>query len=175
MAETASRSTYIYSSLFSSPELPQGPQPPEVEAMGSTTRHRPGLVGGITTSAQSSFSSLHSDAAMESRLAPSPTSLLSPLLGLPSSNEGVETTAQEQVIPEVRGTEAVETLPNNIPPEVVSPTSVAEWRLRQSRLPPQPEPLTIPQSPPESVPSSTSDFPFSSATSLQSGIGRFTP
>ncbi len=42
------------------------------------------------------------------------------------------------VIPEAIGTRVVETLPNSTPPEVVSlpPTSVAEWRSRQSRLPP---------------------------------------
>ncbi len=167
-------STYTYGS-FLSPELPQ---PAEIEAMGSTTRHRPGLVGGIPTSTQSSFSSLPSDAAMESHLTPSPTPLLSPLLGLPSSQtltEGVETTPQEQVpvvIPEASGTKAVETLANSTPAEVVSvpPTSVAEWRLRQSRLSPHPEAVTIPQSPPESVLSTTSDFPLSSATSLRTGI-----
>ncbi len=165
-------STYTYSSLLS-PELPQ---PAEVEAMGSTTRHRPGLIGGIPTSTQSSFSSSPSDAAMESRLTPSPTPLLSPLI--PSSKtlaEGVETTMQEQVIPEARGTKAVETLPHSTPPEVVpvSPTSVAEWRLRQSQLSPHPEAPRIPQSPPESVLSSTSEFPLSSATSLQTAMRPF--
>ncbi len=170
-------STFTYGSLFLSPELSQ---PAEVEAMGSTTRHRPGLVGGILTSTQSSFSSLPSDAAMESRPTTTLTPLLSPLLGLPSSQtltEGVETTTQEQVVPEARGTKVVETLANSTPAEVVSvpTTSVAEWRLHQSRLPPQPEAVTIPQSPPESALSSTSDFPLSSATSLQTGIGRFSP
>jgi hypothetical protein len=46
------------------------------------------------------------------------------------------------------GTEAIRTLPNNTPPDVVpllAPTSVAEWRLHQSQLPPHPEALTIPQ------------------------------
>jgi hypothetical protein len=76
----------------------------------------------------------------------------------------------EQVTPEVRGTEAVEpeALANSPPPEVVSvlPTSVTEWRLRQSQLPPQPEAVTTPQSPPESVLSSTSDLALSSVMSL---------
>ncbi len=173
MAETTS--TYTYGSLFLSPEFPQ---PAEVEAMDSTTRHPPGLVGGTPVSTRSSFSSLPSDAAMESRHTRSPTPLLGPLLGLPSSRtltEGVETTAQEQVIPEVRGTEVVETLPNSTPPGNVSvpPISVAEWQLRQSRLPPHPEAVRIPQSPPESMVSSTSDFPLSSATSLQTAMGAF--
>jgi len=172
-------STYTYGP-FLSPELPQ---PVEVQAMGSTTGHRPGLFGGIPMSTQSSFSSLPSDAAMESHLTPSLTPLLSPLLGLPSSQtltEGVETTSQEQVpvvIPGARGTKAVETLVNSTPAEVVSapPTSVAEWRLRQSRLPPHPEPLAIPQSPPQSMLSNTSDFPLSSATSLQTAMRPFSP
>jgi hypothetical protein len=61
------------------------------------------------------------------------------------------------------GTEAIRTLPNNTPPDVVpllAPTSVAEWRLHQSQLPPHPEALTIPQAsnPPESVLSTTSGF-----------------
>jgi hypothetical protein len=72
--------------------------------------------------------------------------LLSPLFESPTLTEGVEMTTQG---------------------------SVAEWRLRQSRLPP--DALTIPQSPPESVLSSLSDFPLSSATSLQSRMGRFSP
>ncbi|KAI9445710.1 hypothetical protein BJY52DRAFT_1216594 [Lactarius psammicola] len=177
VAETAS--THTYASSFLSPRLPRSA---EVQAKGATTRHRPGLVGGTPASAQSSFSSMlsESDAAMESRLTPSPTALLSPLLGFPSSQtltEGVEMTTQGQVIPEARGTKAVETLPDSTPPEVVSaaPTSVAEWRLHQLRLSPHPEPLTIPQSPPESVFSGTSEFPLSSATSLQTALPSMRP
>ncbi|KAI9453197.1 hypothetical protein BJY52DRAFT_1189751 [Lactarius psammicola] len=176
VAETTSTLTY---GSFLSPELPQ---PDEVQAMGPTTRHRPGFVYGTLTSTTSSFSSQpsDSDAAMESRLAPSSTTLLSPLLGFPSSQtltEGVETTTKERVSPKVRVTGAVETLLNSTPAEVVSvlPTSVTEWRLRQSQLPPHPEAVTIPQSPPESMLSGTSDFPLSSATSLQTGMGRFSP
>ncbi|KAH9165429.1 hypothetical protein EDB89DRAFT_302679 [Lactarius sanguifluus] len=171
-------STQTYGSLFLSPELPQ-----PAEVLASPTRHRPGLAGGIPTSTQSSssFSSSPSDAVTESRLTPSPTGLLSPLLGLPSSQmltEGVETTTQEQALQEAGGTKAVETLPDSTPAKVVSvpSTTVAEWRLRQSLLlPSHPEPLTIPQSPPESVLSYTSDFPLSSATSLQTGMGAFSP
>jgi hypothetical protein len=156
---TETMSTLTYGSFFS----PGFPHPTEVQAMGTTTRHRP-------TFAQLSFSSLPLDAAMESHLslAPSPNPLLSPLLGFPSSRT---------LIPEVRDSEAVETLPNSTLAEVVSvpPTSVAEWRLSQSRLPPHhPEAVTIPQSPPESVLSSTSDFARSSVTSLQTRMG-FSP
>ncbi|KAH9041938.1 hypothetical protein EDB84DRAFT_1559528 [Lactarius hengduanensis] len=134
------------------------PSPPD--AAETTSTHTYGslflrLVGGIPTSTQSSssFSSSPSDAATESRLTPSPTGLLSPLLGLPSSQtltEGVETTTQEQAIQEAGGTKAVETLPDSTPAKVVSvpPTSVAEWRLRQSLLlPPHPEPLDDPAKP----------------------------
>ncbi|KAI9439448.1 hypothetical protein BJY52DRAFT_1421308 [Lactarius psammicola] len=168
---------------FTSSSLPWSPkllQPTEVQTIGSTTRHRPGLIGGTPTSTQSYFSSLLSDASMESRLTPSLTPLLSPLQGPPSLKiltEGVETTTREQVIPEARGTQAVETLANSTPAEVVSVplTSVAEWRLRQSRLPLHPEAVTIPQSPPESVLSLTSDFSLSSVTSTHTGVGRFSP
>ncbi len=174
VAETMSM--FTSGSLFLSPEFPQ---PAEVQAMGSTSKHRPGLVGGIPTSTQLSFSS-HSDADMESHLTPSPTALLSPPLELPSSTtltEGVEMTTQEQVVPEVRGTEAVETSANSTLAEVVfvPPTSVAEWRLRQSRPPPHPEAPTIPQSPTESVLSGVSDFSLSPGTSLQTGMGTFSP
>ena len=155
------------------------PSPSPQSVMGFTTRHRPGPVYGIPMSTQSSFSSLPLDAAMESRFTTSPTRLLSPLLGLPSSKtlpEGVEMTGQEQVIPEVQDTEAVETLTNSTPVESV-PMSVAAWRLevRQSQLPP--EAMTMPQSPSdsESVLSGTSGFPLSSATSLRTRMGPFSP
>ncbi|KAH9017970.1 hypothetical protein EDB85DRAFT_1897394 [Lactarius pseudohatsudake] len=169
--KTTSTLTMTYGSCLS-PELPQ---PAEVQAMGSTTRHLPGFVGGIPTSIQSSSPS---GAAMEGHLTPSPTPLLSPLLELPSSiilTEAVETTTQEQVVLEVRGAEMVETFPNSSPPKVVPPTSVAEWLLHQSRLPPHPEPLTVPQCSPDSVPSSTPCHPLSSATSLRTGMGTFLP
>ena len=66
------------------------------------------------------------------------------------------------------------------PQEVSAPTTpsgrpVAEWRLHQSRRPPHPDAPTIPPSPPESVLSSMSDFPLSSATSLQTRMGGFSP
>jgi hypothetical protein len=167
---------YTYGSNFLSPELPQSA---EVQAMGSRTAHRPGLVGGTPTSTRSSLS-LPSDAAMESRRTPSPAPLLSSLRGLSSSHtltEGVERSAQEELIPETRGLKSMETLVDSMPAEVASVplSSVAEWRLRQSRLPPQTDAMTIPQSPSESVPSSMSDFPLSSATSLQTRMGPFSP
>ena len=148
--------------------------------MNSTGRHHPGPVGGTPASSQRSFSLILPDTktVSESRLTPSPTPLLSPLLGLLSSQTlkgGVETTTQEQVIPKARVTKTVETMSNSIhaPPEMsakVASSSVAEWRLQvPSQLPPQLEAQTqtIPQSPPESVPSSNSDFLLSPATSLQ--------
>ncbi|KAH9030232.1 hypothetical protein EDB83DRAFT_2554982 [Lactarius deliciosus] len=144
--KTTSTLTMTYGSYLT-PELPQ---PAEVQAPGSTTRHLPGLVGGLPTFIQSS---LPSGTAMEGHLTPSSTPLLSPLLELSSSmilTEAVETTTQEQVVLELRGAEEVETFPNSSPPKVVPPTSVAEWLLHQSRLPPHPEPLTVPQSSPDS-------------------------
>ena len=168
-SSVAATSPDTYGSLFLSPELPQ-----------ATTQQHPELVDGIPTSTQSSLTSLPSDAAIDTGRTPSPIGLLSPLLGLPSSKtltEGVETSTQEQAIPEVRGPKAVETSANSNPAEAVSIplASVTEWRLHQSQLPQEFEALTIPQSPPASVLSSTSDFPLSSATSLQTGMGRFSP
>jgi len=130
------------------------PQPPEADAI-----HRSVFIGVTPTSTQSSFTSLPSDTALESRFTPSPTAWPSPPLELPSSNTFVETASPEQVTHEVRGTEA---FMNSPPPEVV----VAEWRLRQSQLPPQTGALIIPQSPPESMLSSSSDLPLSSVVNL---------
>ncbi|KAF8256586.1 hypothetical protein EI94DRAFT_316051 [Lactarius quietus] len=175
-SDIAETTTALTHGSFSSLEFPQ---PAEVRTMGSTTQSRPPLVGSFPTSSQSSFSSLLPDTTMESHLATSPSPFLSPLIGLPSSKtltEGVETTTQEQVTPEIGGTEAIETLANpSTPLQVASvlPTAVAEWRLRQSRLPPQAEAVETPQSPPVSVLSSSSDFPLSSATSLQTRMGLF--
>ncbi|KAH9175094.1 hypothetical protein EDB89DRAFT_2227617 [Lactarius sanguifluus] len=149
-------SAYAYSSLISSP------QPSEVQVLGRSTLNRPGL-GGIPTST-SSFLSSPSDAAMGCiTLSQTPT-------------EGAEMTTQERVVPQARGTETMETLPNSTPPGAmpVPSTNVAEW-LRQLRVPPHPEPLTIPQSPPETVLYSTSDFSHSSATSLRTAMGPFSP
>ncbi|KAH9029690.1 hypothetical protein EDB85DRAFT_1509827 [Lactarius pseudohatsudake] len=139
---------------------------PELSQSGSsTTRHRPGFVEGIPTSTQSSFSISHSDTSVEGRL--------TPLLGLSLSQtlkDGTGTTTQEQVIPWARGTQAVETLLDSSPLEVVSlpPTSATEWWLPHPGLHQRPEAPTIPPSRPESALSSTSDFSLSAA-SLISG------
>ena len=116
-----------------------------------------------------------SDASSESRLTPPSVDLLSPLLGLSFSKtltERVGTTVQEEPIPDAEGL-SNSTLLDVVP--LCAPTSVAEWRLHQSRLPPDPDMLRIPQSPPESVLSSMSDFPLSSATSLQTRMWGFSP
>jgi len=161
-------SANAHGSLFLNP-LPQ-----------STTQHHSEFVDGIPTTSQLSFS-LPSDATTNSRHTPSPITFLSPILGLSSSRtltEGLETTMQEQVIPKGGARAAAETLPNSIPPDaeyIPAPMSVAEWRLRQSRLTPDPEAGIIPRSPPESVLSSASDFPLSSATSLQTRSWGFSP
>ncbi len=165
MAE--STSTLTYGSLFMSPELRR---PTEVQAVGSTTQQGPGVIGGISTRPSLSTPPLHSP--VERQHTPTRISLLSPLLGLSSPQiptEGVETATHEQVVLEARGTQAVETLPNSPPQENLSsrPTSVAEWRLRvpQPQLHPDPDAPPIPQSPPESVRSGTTDFSLASAGS----------
>ncbi|KAH9037701.1 hypothetical protein EDB84DRAFT_1128646 [Lactarius hengduanensis] len=142
---------------FSSPELSR---PAEV---GSTIQHRPGLIGGGFTSTQSSFSTSHSDTPVKG--------CITELLGLSSSQtlkEGVETTTQEQVIPGVRGTQAVETLLDGSPPEAASPppTSTTEWWLPHLGLHQYPGAPTIPPSRPESVLSSASDVSLSAASSI---------
>jgi hypothetical protein len=165
-AETTSILTY---GSFLSPEMPQSA---EVKATGSTSQHHPRLVDGISVSTQSPFS-FPSDDSVESRLAQQPSGLLSPLSWSKTLTEGAEMTTQEQLIPEARGTEAIGALRNSTLPDAVpltGPTSVAEWRLHQSRLPPDPEALRIPQSPPESILSGSSEFPLSSATSLQTRL-----
>lgn len=164
---------------FLSPE-PAGSA--DVQAISTPGQHYPSLVqvGDTPVLAQLSFSSLLSDTTSENHLTPGPSQnpFIGPLLGLrfPSSqtlNEEMETTTGEKA----RELNAVETLSNSTlaPPEVsaqVTPSSVAEWRLQvPSQLPPQPEVPTIPQSPTESVPSSISDFPLSSATSMQTRMG----
>jgi hypothetical protein len=138
-----------------SPELPQ-----------STTQHHLGLVGGIPTSSRLSFSSSPLDATTKSRPTPPPITLLSPLLRLSSSKtltEGLETTTQEKVVPKASARTAVETFPNSTPPD-------AEYNPA-----PDPEAGTTPQSPPESMLTTVSDFPLSSATSLQTRTWGFPP
>jgi len=73
------------------------------------------------------------------------------------------------------GTKVVEVSSNNRPQGVHHMiTSVAEWRLQVSQPEEHPQPrLAIPQRPPETVLSSTSDFTLSSATSLQTAMGPF--
>ncbi len=181
-------STLTYGSSLS----PEFSRFAEAQAVGSTTRHRPGVVGDIPTSTH--FSSSHSDSPVEGRLTPTLTPLLGPLPGLSLSQtpkEGAETTTQEQVIPGARGTHAVDALPNSSPPEVVSlpPPSTADWWLPQPGLHQHPEAPAIPQSRPESALSYTSDFSLCSASlpssttgsppsptaSLQSEMGTFSP
>ena len=167
VAETTS--THTYSSLFLNPESA------DVQAMGSTSRHRPEIIDGAPMFTQSSFSSFPSDASPESQFTPPPIDLLSPPLGLSSSKdlkERVETITQELPIPEAAGTAAIKTLPSSTPPDVIplpTATTVAEWQLHQSRLPSPTTALRRPQSPLASE--STSDYPYPSATSSQTGMG----
>ena len=164
-------STNTYSSLYTTPE---SSQPAQVQGTGSTIRNRPWLADGVpaSRSTQPSFPSLPSGSAMEIRLASSPTSFLSPLLGFPSPRVlagGAETTpTQGQILPEGRDVEA-EKLANGIPAEVAPST----WsRPSQPRPLPQPEAL---QSPSDTVSSNSSYIPPSSATSLQTRLANFSP
>ena len=167
-------STNTYDSLFTTPESSQSAQ---AQGTGSAIRNRPWLVDGIPTSrsTQPSFLSLPSDSAMEIRLASSPSAFLSPLLGFPSPRVltgGAEPTpTQGQILPEVRDVET-ENLTNGIPGDAVQPT---RSRPSQPRPLPQPEAVTMLQSPPESVSSTSSYFQPSSATSLRTRIGNFSP
>ncbi|KAH9051867.1 hypothetical protein EDB87DRAFT_1816926 [Lactarius vividus] len=110
---------------------------------------------------RSTFSS-HSDSVVER-----PTSLLGLSLSQ-ALEEGVETTTQEQVIPGVRGTQAVETSLAGSPPEAapLPPTSTAEWWLPHPGLHRHSEAPTIPPSRPESVLSSASDFSLCATSSI---------
>ncbi|KAI9433334.1 hypothetical protein H4582DRAFT_1003264 [Lactarius indigo] len=151
---TAPRVPSPYGSALS-PELSRSTE------VGSTTRHRPGLVGRVPTSLQSSFSASHSDTSVEGRL--------TPLLGLSLSQthrDAVGTTTQGQVIPVARGTQAVETMLDGSPLEAASlpPTSFTEWWLPYPGLHRCPEAPTIPPSRSESVLSSTSEFSLSTAS-----------
>ena len=139
MAEATS--SHTDGSLILSPGFPQSS---EIQATGSTSGHPPGIVDGIPTSTRSSFSFL-SDGAVVNRFTPPQTALLSPPRGLSSTKrrtEGVKTKTQERLRVTARGTKAKSPLPHTEAP-------------------------TIPQRPPESTPSSASDFAHSSATSLQ--------
>ena len=156
--------TLFYKRHFLSPSVPSS----SVADTASASRYRPWFFHGNPTATQP-FPSSPSDTSMDIRLTSPPTSSLSPLLGLPSSRmptEGWETTTLGLVMPEVRDAQVVKTL------EAVDvpPTSTAEWR---SRPLPQPEAVTTLQSPTETVQSSTSYIPASSATSLQTRMGRF--
>ena len=135
-------STDTDGSLFLSPEFPQ---PSDVQATGSTSRHRPGIVDGIHVSTQSSFSTFPSDhGTSANRFTPLQTSLMSPQRGLSSSK--MPTEEMEATTQEAGGTEG------------------------KSQLPPL-DALRTSHSPPGSIVSSMSDFTHSSATSLQTAMG----
>ena len=89
-------STHTYGSLFLSPGFPQSS---EIQAMGSTSRHRPQIDDGIHASSQSS-SAFPSDGATVNCFAPPQATLMSPLRELSVSKmhtEGVKTTTQERL------------------------------------------------------------------------------
>ena len=140
----ATTSIKTYGSSLLSPDS-KFPQSTEIQAMGSTSRHRSGLVDGILASTESSFSLLPPDGDVVNHLPPPRTGFLSPLRGLLSTKrpaKGVETKTQERLRVTERGTKAKSPVPHS-------------------------EARSIPQRPPESIASSASDFARSSATSLR--------
>ena len=142
VAEMTSIKTYGSSLLSPDSKLPQSA---EIKAIGSTSRHRPGLVDGVLASTESSFSLLPPDGDVVNHLPPPRTGFLSPLRGLWSTKrpaKGVETKTQERLRVTERGTKAKSPVPHS-------------------------EARSIPQRPPESIASSASDFARSSATSLR--------
>jgi hypothetical protein len=139
----------------------------EAQAVGSTTQDRSGLVGGTPTSSLSSVSPSQLDAAVEGHLSPPMVPVLSPLLGLSSSQtlHGIlEATTQERVVHNARGTQTEPTDADSVPPTI----SVADWRLPQPGLHAHIGDPMDPQSPPESVRSSSTDFSFCSTSLVSS-------
>lgn len=193
MTETTSTLSFgpFMSAEFSRPQV-----------VGSTTQHRSGPVGGTPTSLTSSLSSfspsqLESPANVEGRLTSEMVTLLSPLLGLSPSQtlrERLETMTQERVIHDARGTQAVETEDVSVPPtssvaDWLPTSSIADWVLPQPELQQHLGEPMVPQSPAESVRSSSTDFSFCSTSlvsspresppsptaSLQSAFAAFSP
>jgi hypothetical protein len=139
----------------------------EAQAVGSTTQDRSGLVGGTPTSSLSSVSPSQLDAAVEGHLSPPMVPVLSPLLGLSSSQtlHGIlEATTQERVVHNARGTQTEPTDVDSVPPT----SSVADWWLPQLGLHAHIGDPMVPQSPPESVRSSSTDFSFCSTSLVSS-------
>ena len=137
-------STETHDPWFLSPDS-KLPQSAEIKGMGSTSRHRSGLVDSILASTEPSFSLLPPDGDVVNHLPPPRTGFLSPLRGLWSTKrpaKGVETKTQERLRVTERGTKAKSPVPHS-------------------------EARTIPQRPPKSIASTASYFARSSATSLR--------
>ncbi len=164
-----------YGSLFLSPEFPQYS---EVQAVGPVLRPRPRPVSYIHTSSHSASSVSPSDSTVDlsGRITPILVPLLSPLPGFSrsrSSPEAKETPTREQVKHNARSREAI--FPNS----------------SQGAVPPPPQ-STVPRRPPQRQPylealslslspgagsllSDITDNPLSSATSLRSAMGAYSP
>lgn len=168
MAETTATPSF---GPFMSAEPPRSA---EAQTAASTTQDFSGLVDGTPSSIRSSFSPSQSDGLVEGRLIPALAPLLSPLLGLspsPTLHERLEAITQEPVTRDARGTQVVETESETAENDFIPPTSsstVASWWLPLSQQHLE-EPI-VPQSPAESVRSSSTDFSFCS-TSLVSSPG----
>ncbi|KAI9455781.1 hypothetical protein BJY52DRAFT_622458 [Lactarius psammicola] len=175
-AQTEETTSIIsYGSLFLSPEFPQYP---EVQPMIPVLRPRPRPVSQIHTSSQStsSVSPSNSTADLSRCLTPTLVPLLSPLPSFSrsrSSPETKETPTREQVRHNTRSREAM--FPNSSQDAVPPPPQSTV-----SRRPPQQQPyleaLSLSLSPGAgSLLSDITDNPLSSATSLRSAMGAYSP
>ena len=168
--ETASVASY--GSVFLSPEFPQHS---EVQAIGPYLRPRPVSHIYPSTQSASSVSPSNSIVDLSGRITPTLVPLLSLLPGFSrsrSSTETKETPTREQVRHNVRSREAI--FPNPFqdvdPPP---PQSTVSWRLSQQQYS---EALTLSLSPGAgSLLTDITDNPLSSATSLQTALGAYSP
>jgi hypothetical protein len=164
--ETASR--FSYGSLFLSPEFPQYS---EVQAMGPVLQPRP---LHIHTSTQSTSSVSPPDSTVDvsgpGRLTPILVPLLSPLSGFPQSRSSPDTRVtptREQVKHNTRSREATTSSQDVVPPP---PQPTSSQQPSQQRL------YALSLSPGAgSLLSDITGNPLSSATSLQSVMGAYSP
>lgn len=171
LAEETS-SVISYGSLFLTPEFPQYP---EVQATGSVFRPRSRPISHIHVSSQSTSSVSPSDSTgdLSGRLTPTLVPLLSPLPGFSrsrGSSETKEAPTREQFKHQPRSREAIF---SNSSQDVGPPPPQSMVSRRQ---PQYLEALSLSLSPGAgSVLSDITDQPLSSATSLRSAMGAYSP
>ncbi len=171
----ASETTSVisYGSLFLSPDFTPYS---DVQSMGSIRQSRPRPVSQIYTSAQSTSSVSPPDSTVDLMGSHTPTlvPLLSPLPGF-SHSWGSTDTKEVSPREQVRSNTRSRAFTNSSQDSVPTPPNSAH-----SRRMPQPAPyleaLSLSLSPGAgSAPSNTTDNPPSSATSLQSALGTYSP